>query len=228
MKTIRIAALLFIVIAVAHLRAQPPQSAQERDRAAADAAARAAAAQRGQPPAPGGRGGGRGRGAIVTMTLTSSGWRDGGQIPAKYTQVEGPAGEISPPLSWSGAPENTAAFVLIVHDVDAPIGGGTDDMLQWMVWKIPATATILSEHMPAGAQLPDGMRQISATGPYYRGPGALAAGPAHHYVFELFALDQDVDVPAVGASPPQARAAVVAAIAGHVRGKGVLVGLFKR
>jgi hypothetical protein len=47
-------------------------------------------------------------------------------------------------------------------------------------------------------------------------------------VFELFALDQDVDVPAVGASPPQTRAAVVAAMAGHVRGKGVLVGLFKR
>jgi Raf kinase inhibitor-like YbhB/YbcL family protein len=194
-------------------------------------------AQRGTPPAqppggqppPGGRGGGgRGRGAIVTMTLTSSGWSDGGQIPAKYTQVNGPAGEVSPPLSWSGAPENTAAFVLIVHDVDAPIGNGTDDMLHWMVWSIPGTTTMLSEHVPSGAQLPDGMRQISATGPYYRGPGALASGPAHHYVFELFALDQSVDVPAVGASPPQTRAAVIAAMAGHIRGKAVLVGLFKR
>ena len=43
-------------------------------------------------------------------------------MPAKYTQVNGPAGEISPPLSWSGVPENTAEFVLIVHDIDAPIG----------------------------------------------------------------------------------------------------------
>ncbi len=120
-------------------------------------------------------------------------------------------------------------FVLIVHDMDAPIGNGIDDLLQWMVWKIPGTATILSEHMPTGAQLPDGMRQISATGPSYRGPGALAAGPAHHYVFELFALDVPVDVPAVGAPPPpQTRAAVVAAMAGHIRGKAVLVGLFKR
>ena len=75
------------------------------------------------------------------------------------------------------------------------------------------------------SQLPDGTRQISATGPYYRGPGALAAGPAHHYVFELFALDQMLNVPAIGQSPPQTRAAVVAAMAGHIRGKATLVGV---
>ena len=82
--------------------------------------------------------------------------------------------------------------------------------------------------MPPPAELPDGSRQISASGPYYRGPGAAAAGPAHHYVFELFALDAPLDVPAVGASPPQTRAAVLAAMAGHVRGKAAYVGLFKR
>ena len=86
----------------------------------------------------------------------------------------------------------------------------------------------LPEGVPQASQLPDGTRQISASGPYYRGPGAPAAGPAHHYVFELFALDATIDVPPVGASPPQTRAAVVAAMAGHVRGKGVLVGLFRR
>ena len=82
--------------------------------------------------------------------------------------------------------------------------------------------------MPQGPQLPDGTRQISATGPYYRGPAAPATGPAHHYVFELFALDATIDVPAVGASPAATRAAVIAAMAGHVRGKAVLVGTFKR
>ena len=86
----------------------------------------------------------------------------------------------------------------------------------------------LPEQVPSMSQLPDGTRQISATGPYFRGPGAAAAGPVHHYVFELFALDAMVDVPAVGASPPQTRAAVVAAMAGHVRGKAAYVGLFKR
>jgi Raf kinase inhibitor-like YbhB/YbcL family protein len=171
------------------------------------------------------RGGGRGRGAVQVMTLTSPAWPDGGQIPSKHTQ-EGD--DVSPPLAWSGAPEGVVSYVLIVHDPDAATGNGTDDLLHWMLWNIPAASSSLREHTPPLSQLPDGTRQISATGPYYRGPGAAAAGPAHHYVFELFALDAMLDVPAVGASPPSTRAAVVAAMAGHVRGKAVCVGSFKR
>jgi len=159
------------------------------------------------------------------MTLTSTAWSDGGQIPPKYSQA---GDQVSPPLSWSNVPEGAASFVLIAHDVDAAIGNGTDDILQWMLWNIPAGTRSLAEGVPQISQLPDGTRQISASGPYYRGPGAAAAGPAHHYVFELFALDATIDVPAVGASPPQTRAAVLAAMAGHVRAKGVLVGLFHR
>jgi Raf kinase inhibitor-like YbhB/YbcL family protein len=180
--------------------------------------------QRGAPP-PGGRGGGRGRGAIPVMTLVSPAWPDGGTIPVKYTQA---GDEVSPPLTWSNVPEGAASFVLIVHDADAAIGNGTDDLLHWMLWNIPPATTSLPEGVARSPQLPDGTRQISATGPNYRGPGALASGPPHHYVFELFALDTMLDVPAVGASPPQTRAAVVAAMAGHVRGKAAYVGLFKR
>jgi Raf kinase inhibitor-like YbhB/YbcL family protein len=162
---------------------------------------------------------------VQVMTLVSVAWPDGGQIPAKYTQA---GEELSPAMSWSGVPEGAASFVLIVHDLDAAAGNGTDDVLQWMLWNMPATATGLPEGVPRGSQLADGTRQISATGPNYRGPGAPASGPAHHYVFELFALDTMLDVPAVGASPPQTRAAVLAAMAGHVRGKAASVGLFKR
>ena len=159
------------------------------------------------------------------MTLSSTAWPDGGRIPAKHTQV---GDEASPPLAWSNVPEGIVSFVLIVHDVDVAIGNGTDDLLHWMLWNIPAATTTLPERVPQASQLPDGTRQIGATGPFYRGPGALAAGPPHHYVFELFALDSIVDVPAVGASPAQTRAAVVAAMSGHVRGKAAYVGLFKR
>ena len=96
-------------------------------------------------------------------------------------------------------------------------------------WSPPqATARSLPAAVPQGPDLPDGSRQISASGPYYRGPAAPATGPTHHYVFELFALDTMLDVPAVGATPAATRAAVVAAMAGHVRGKGVLLGLYKR
>jgi phosphatidylethanolamine-binding protein (PEBP) family uncharacterized protein len=97
-----------------------------------------------------------------------------------------------------------------------------------MLWNIPAAARSLPEGIAQGSQLPDGTRQISATGPYYRGPGALASGPLHHYVLELYALDTMLEVPAVGQSPPLTRAAIVAAMAGHIRGKAVYVGLFKR
>ena len=184
----------------------------------------ATAQQRGAPPAqPGGRG--SGRGGVPVMTLTSTAWQDGGQIPVKHTQA---GDQLSPPLAWSNVPDGVAGFVLIAHDVDAAIGNGTDDILHWMLWNIPAGTRSLAEGVPPNAELPDGTRQISASGPYYRGPGAAASGPAHHYVFELFALDAPIDVAAVGASPPQTRAAVVAAMAGHVRGKAALVGLFKR
>jgi len=178
----------------------------------------------------GGRGGGGGRGrAIQVMTLTSRAFEDGGRIPVKYTQ---PGGDVSPPLAWSGVPDSIASFVLIVHDVDAASEGrggtGFDDLLHWMVWNIPGSAQSLGEGVPQGGQLADGSRQISATGPYYRGPAAPATGPAHHYLFELYALDAQLDVPAVGAAPAATRAAVMAAMLGHVRGKAVLVGSFRR
>jgi len=159
------------------------------------------------------------------MTLTSSAWSDGGQIPAKYSQA---TGDVSPPLAWSNVPDNIAGFVLVAHDLDAAVNPGTDDLLHWLVWNIPGTARSLPEHVPQGATLPDGSRQISATGPNYRAPGAPASGPPHHYVFELYALDAAIDVAAVGASPAQTRAAVMAAMAGHVRAKGVFMGLYKR
>ena len=77
--------------------------------------------------------------------------------------------------------------------------------------------------MPQGPQQPDGMRQISQSGPYYRGPAAPATGPAHHYVFELYALDTMITtIPTTDASPADVRAAVKAAMAAHVRGKAAI------
>jgi Raf kinase inhibitor-like YbhB/YbcL family protein len=176
------------------------------------------------PPAAGGqRGGGRGRGAVALMALSSPAWPDGGAIPLKHTQR---GDELSPALAWTSVPESAVSFVLVLHDLDAVSGTAADDTLHWLLWNIPAAARTLSEHVPQGATLADGTRQIGATGPYYRGPAVPAGAPAHHYVFELFALDAMLDVPAVGASPAQTRAAVLAAMGGHVRGKGVYVGLF--
>jgi Raf kinase inhibitor-like YbhB/YbcL family protein len=172
-----------------------------------------AIAQQGRRPAP------------QVMTLTSTAWPDGGAIPKKFSQA---GDEVSPPLEWSNVPDGTVSFVLIARDLDAATGTGTDDVLHWMLWNIPGASRSLPEGVPHGSQLADGTRQISVSGPYYRGAGAPAAGPAHHYTFELFALDSVLEVPAVGQSPVQTRAAVLAAMAGKVRGKAAYVGLFKR
>lgn len=182
--------------------------------------------------------------AVQVMALESSAWADGGAIPAKHAQT---GRDVSPPLRWTGAPEGTTSFVVLARDLDTLPPGGGDDLLHWLVWNIPGSATSLPEGVPQGnapAPAPgggggggfggaprvptDGPRQISGTGPYYRGPAAPALGPPHHYVFEVFALDTWVDVPAVGQSPAATRAAVVAAMSGHVRGKGTLFGTYRR
>jgi Raf kinase inhibitor-like YbhB/YbcL family protein len=168
------------------------------------------------------------------MTLSTTAWADGGQIPAKHAQI---GDELSPPLSWTGAPEGTASFVLIVHDLDAmtnppndytaPVRD-TNNVLHWLVWNIPPRATGLPEGVAQGPQLPDGSRQISQSGPYYRGPAAPPTGPPHHYVFELYALDATINVPNTDASPAEVRANVKAAMAGHIRGKATMIGLYRR
>ena len=128
--------------------------------------------------------------AVQVMTLTGP-WPDGGAIPAPFSQA---GRDQSPALSWSNVPEGVTSFALIVHDLDAAIGNGTDDLLHWMVWNIPGTEKGVPAGVPQGPTRPDGSRQIGASGPYYRGPAAPASGPAHHYVFELYALDTTVNV----------------------------------
>jgi Raf kinase inhibitor-like YbhB/YbcL family protein len=180
-----------------------------------------------------GGGGGRGAGApagapgggAAPMRLMSNSFIDGGAIPLKYTQ----AGEqASPQLAWANAPMGTQSYVLHMHDMEGARNKTTEDQLHWLVWNIPAETRALPEGVPMG-DLKDGSHQTSATGNgVYRGPGAPANGPYHHYVFELFALDTKIDVPANPADPFDTRAKVLAAIQGHVLGKAVYLGFFRR
>ena len=163
--------------------------------------------------------------AAPGFTLTIGGWPDGDDIPLKYTQAV-PA-PISPAMSWSNVPAGTRSFVLHFHDPDVSINRTTATQVHWLVWGIPGTATGLAENLPQGPQLPDGSRQISASGQIYRGPGARAAGPKHHYTFELYALDTKLDVQA-GADAWVTRTAVWKAMDGHILAKAVYVGLFRR
>ena len=194
------------------------------------------AAQGGQAPARGA--GGAAPAATPPMTLTTTGWMDGAVIPNKYTQaVPMP---VSPALTWTNVPAGTQSLVLHFHDPDASKNNTTADQVHWLMWNMPATLTGLPEGVAMGPTLPDGSRQISASGSTFRGPGAPATGPYHHYTFEIYALDIKLDtIPAVTtpvaatATPNpsdelQTREKVFAAMQGHVRGKAVMFGLFRR
>ena len=161
-----------------------------------------------------GRGGGGGRGGagIVTLAVSSTSFPDGGEIPAKYTQQQG----ISPQLSWTGAPAGTMSYVLVMHDVDAAIGG--TDISHWVVWNIPASSTSI----PEGGPVPAGANQYSLRGPQYMGPAPPPGHPYHHYIFQIYALNSTLDVPA-GAT----RADVEKAMEGKIIARGSYVGRAK-
>jgi len=158
----------------------------------------------------------------LIMSITA--FADGTEIPPKYTQA---GDQTSPAINWSSVPDGTVSFLLHMHDMEVSRNKTSDDQLHWIVWNIPGTATGLPEGVPKGAQLQNGAYQLSATGPVYRGPGAPASGPRHHYTLELFALDTKLDVQP-GADAFETRATILKAIQGHILGKAVYMGLFHR
>lgn len=161
--------------------------------------------------------------AVPGLALMSPAFEDGSIIPPKFTQ----AGDtwVSPQLKWTNVPPNTVSFVLLAHDPDAALEKKTNDVLHWLAFNIPGTATGLPEAVPTTASLPDGTVQAKNRRGLvgYLGPGAPAVGPYHHYTFELFALDTKLTL-----GPDASRADVMSAMDGHILGKGVLVGRFHK
>jgi len=177
--------------------------------------ATAAAAQ--APPAPAAP-------AQKPMVMSIAAFADGTDIPPKFTQA---GDQTSPAIAWTSVPDGTVSFLLHFHDLEVSRNHTSDDQLHWIVWNIPGTATGLLEGLPKGAQLPNGAYQLSASGQVYRGPGAPAGGPRHHYTFELFALDTKIDVQP-GTDAFDTRVAILKAMQGHILGKAVYMGLFHR
>jgi hypothetical protein len=160
--------------------------------------------------------------AVPGLTVTSPAFDDGSIIPPTFTQSVD--SWVSPQLKWTNVPPNTVSFVLIAHDPDVALEKKTADVLHWMAFNIPGTATGLPEGVPTNATLSDGTIQAKNRRGLvgYLGPGAPAVGPYHHYTFELFALDTKLSLGA-----DAARDDVLAAM-NHILGKGVLVGRFHK
>lgn len=158
----------------------------------------------------------------VRMGVTSPSFEDGGIIPDKHTMALG-ATAGSPALAWTGAPEGTVSYLLIMHDIDVVVGKGINDNLHWLAFNIPASVTALSEGFPKVAQLPDGTIQLVNPRGVGFGPPGAPAGVYHHYVFDVWALDSKLAL-----TSSATRADVMRAMDGHVLDKGTLVGRFHR
>lgn len=152
--------------------------------------------------------------------MMTSAYSDEDWIPVQYTC--GITDSSSPGVQWSDAPQGTMSFALIFHDTDAAPNKGVMDVTHWILWNIPASAA----QLPAGVQpgtSPDGIQQgknVRGVNGYQPPCPPVGARP-HHYVFELYALDTKLDLPA-GSS----RADLLKATDGHVIGKASFVGIF--
>ena len=161
--------------------------------------------------------------AVPGLTMTSTGFEDGGIIPTRFTQAA--PNFVSPELKWTNVPPGVVSFVLICHDAEGAINKTTEDILHWMAFNIPGTVRELPEAVPAVPLLPDGTIQAKNRrgNVGFLGPGMGPAGPYHHYTFELFALDNKLDL-----GPDASRPDVLKAMDGHIVAKAVLVGRFHR
>jgi Raf kinase inhibitor-like YbhB/YbcL family protein len=154
--------------------------------------------------------------ASVDFTLTSTAFENEGVIPAQYGQVpfETPyegytfvcaaAAEghqnLSPQLSWSGAPAGTVSFMLLMVDdmhyayPEAPAGAYFG---HWLVYNLPGDATQLPEGAASSGALPQGVVQgvNDYPPPYNAGYGGPCPGAEeHYYIFTLYALDTTLDI----------------------------------
>jgi Raf kinase inhibitor-like YbhB/YbcL family protein len=175
------------------------------------------AAQQAPPPQGGGgrAGGGRGGFNLPPLLMTTDAFPDGGIVPQKYAG----RGGVQPGFKFSGAPEGTVSYAIIFHDIDVSLKGSTGDVLHWIVWNIPAAAGGIPEgSVPAGAVVGRGITGQNA----YFGPGAPAGPRYHHYVFELYALNTNLDLPATAG-----REELLKAMEGKIVAKSAYVGRFR-
>lgn len=149
--------------------------------------------------------------------MESDAFEDGGIVPPKH----GCFGEnVQPGFRFSDPPPGTACYALIFHDIDVALDHGPEDGLHWVVWNIPVEAGDLPEgRVPEGTVVGRNVEGKNA----YLGPGAPAGPRYNHYVFELYALGERLDLP-----PSASRPELLEAMAGKVVGKAAYVGRFRR
>jgi Raf kinase inhibitor-like YbhB/YbcL family protein len=146
---------------------------------------------------------------VAGLEIASDAFDEGGTIPSRHT-CDGE--NVSPPLSFAGAPEGTRSLALVVDDPDAPVGTFT----HWLAWGIDPSAGGLDEGQAAPRE---GRNGFGTTG--YAGP--CPPHGRHRYFLRLHALDTELDLQS-GADRDQ----LDRALEGHVLETAELVGGYER
>ncbi|KOV97034.1 phosphatidylethanolamine-binding protein [Streptomyces sp. NRRL B-1140] len=150
---------------------------------------------------------------MTGIELSSDAFNDHSFIARRYA-YEGP--NVSPPLSWSGVPDDAAELVLLCEDPDAPSG----TFAHWVVVGIDPH----SGGVEAGQVPPGGTELVNGYGQHgWGGPHPPPGDDAHHYVFRLYALSE----PCVLPDAPRADQ-VHEEVDKRRMADGTLVGLYQR
>ena len=148
---------------------------------------------------------------MAELSLTSESFQHSDRIPERHA-LEGE--NLSPPLSWSGLPDQAQSIAVICADPDAPSG----TFVHWVGWGIDPEAGRLGE----GESAPrEGRNDFGKTG--YDGPSPPPGHGKHRYYFRVYALDTEP-----GLEPGASKEELEAAIKGHVLAAGELMGTYER
>ena len=163
--------------------------------------------------------------AVVTFHLSSDDVADGAPMPAAYAfsgAADG-AENLSPHLSWSGAPDGTQSYVVTCFDPDAPTPSG---FWHWALVDVPASVTSLDRGAGSAGAQPGGAFHVRSDwgGKEYGGAYPPDGDRAHRYYFVVHA----VDVPTLGVDDEASAAVVSFNLAFHTLGRAIITPTFQR
>lgn len=159
-------------------------------------------------------------GTHATIEISSPAFSYNERIPSAYT-ADGRG--ISPPLQWDGVPENAQSLVLLIEDADSPT---PKPLVHAIAWNLPAADGSLPEGALGGEAAAS---EIETTGrnsflmDHYLPPDPPPGHGAHRYVFQIFALDTQLNF-----DKEPGRKALLDAMRGHVLAKGLHIGVYER
>ena len=154
--------------------------------------------------------------ALSDLKVSSSAFKEGGRIPAKYT---GEGEDTSPPLEWSAVPKGARSFAVICHDPDAPlVSSGSIGFVHWVLYNIPGRATNLAAGVAEYATGPADFGK-----PGYGGPMPPKGHGTHRYFFWVLALDREPDL-----EPGLTLRQLLETIESDVIGMNRLMGIYER